>query len=258
MGDNPAHEGKGTDRRGRRGHAARGADARRQQAPAPGRRLADDLLPAPAAPARRRARGDDRDGAGPRGPADRPPRRRQAVAAWVRRAALRPRSDLQGADRARRHRAGRRHGRELRRRRQARRLSRRQHLRVRRGGSDRRASSTARVARRCSSRRCPTPSASASSSTAEDGGVRDVVEKAGVVDMRYDAPPSSDAVIGLYCYSPDVFGIIRHLRPSSPRRARDHRREPALRRGAGSWPLTACAAGGRTPARRSPCPRSAP
>ena len=49
----------------------------------------------------------------------------------------------------------------------------------------------------------------------EDGGVRDVVEKAGVVDLRYDAPPSSDAVTGLYCYSPDVFGIIRHLRPSS-------------------------------------------
>jgi glucose-1-phosphate thymidylyltransferase len=43
----------------------------------------------------------------------------------------------------------------------------------------------------------------------------DVVEKAGVVDMRYDKPPSSDAVTGLYCYSPDVFAIIRELRPSS-------------------------------------------
>ncbi len=49
----------------------------------------------------------------------------------------------------------------------------------------------------------------------EDGRVVDVVEKAGVVDMRYDAPPSSDAVTGLYCYSPDVFEIIRRLRPSS-------------------------------------------
>ncbi len=49
----------------------------------------------------------------------------------------------------------------------------------------------------------------------EDGRVTDVVEKAGVVDLRYDAPPSSDAVVGLYCYSPDVFDVIRDLRPSS-------------------------------------------
>ena len=45
--------------------------------------------------------------------------------------------------------------------------------------------------------------------------VFDVVEKAGVVDMRYESPPSSDAVVGLYCYPPDVFGIIRSLAPSS-------------------------------------------
>lgn len=49
----------------------------------------------------------------------------------------------------------------------------------------------------------------------EDGRVTDVVEKAGVVDTRYDAPPSSDAVVGLYCYAPDVFGLIRDLKPSS-------------------------------------------
>jgi glucose-1-phosphate thymidylyltransferase len=50
----------------------------------------------------------------------------------------------------------------------------------------------------------------------DDGGrVVDVVEKAGTVDTRYDAPPSSDAVVGLYCYSPDVFEVIRGLRPSS-------------------------------------------
>ena len=49
-----------------------------------------------------------------------------------------------------------------------------------------------------------------------DGGqVVDVVEKAGVVDLRYPTPPSSDAVTGLYCYSPDVFELIRRLRPSS-------------------------------------------
>jgi glucose-1-phosphate thymidylyltransferase len=49
----------------------------------------------------------------------------------------------------------------------------------------------------------------------EDGRVSDVIEKAGVVDTRYDAPPSSDAVVGLYCYSPDVFEVIRGLTPSS-------------------------------------------
>ena len=49
----------------------------------------------------------------------------------------------------------------------------------------------------------------------EDGRVADVVEKAGVVDTRYDAPPSSDAVVGLYCYAPGVFEVIRGLEPSS-------------------------------------------
>jgi glucose-1-phosphate thymidylyltransferase len=49
----------------------------------------------------------------------------------------------------------------------------------------------------------------------DDGAVTDIVEKAGVVDMRYDAPPSNDAVVGLYCYPPDVFDIIDGLSPSS-------------------------------------------
>jgi glucose-1-phosphate thymidylyltransferase len=49
-----------------------------------------------------------------------------------------------------------------------------------------------------------------------DGGqVEDIVEKAGRVDRRYDAPPSSDAVVGLYCYPPDVFDVIDGLVPSS-------------------------------------------
>jgi len=48
-----------------------------------------------------------------------------------------------------------------------------------------------------------------------DGNVTDVVEKAGIVDKRYDAPPSNDAVVGLYCYPPDVFEIIDGLVPSS-------------------------------------------
>ena len=49
----------------------------------------------------------------------------------------------------------------------------------------------------------------------EDGAVVDIVEKAGVVDMRYEAPPSAHAVVGLYCFPPDVFDVIDGLRPSS-------------------------------------------
>jgi glucose-1-phosphate thymidylyltransferase len=48
-----------------------------------------------------------------------------------------------------------------------------------------------------------------------DGRVADIVEKAGIVDTRYDTPPSNDAVVGLYCYPPDVFDIIDGLQPSS-------------------------------------------
>ena len=49
----------------------------------------------------------------------------------------------------------------------------------------------------------------------EDGRVTDIVEKAGVVDRRYDAPPTSHAVVGLYCYPADVFDVIASLAPSS-------------------------------------------
>jgi glucose-1-phosphate thymidylyltransferase len=49
----------------------------------------------------------------------------------------------------------------------------------------------------------------------EEGGVTDVVEKAGVVDTRYDVPPTADAVVGLYCYDDEVYEIIRGLKPSS-------------------------------------------
>jgi glucose-1-phosphate thymidylyltransferase len=50
-----------------------------------------------------------------------------------------------------------------------------------------------------------------------DGGgrVSDIVEKAGVVDTRFDAPPTSEAVVGLYCFPPDVFDVIDRLEPSS-------------------------------------------
>ena len=49
----------------------------------------------------------------------------------------------------------------------------------------------------------------------DDGRVTDIVEKAGVVDTRYAEPPSSHAVVGLYCYPPDVFEIIDGLGTSS-------------------------------------------
>ena len=49
----------------------------------------------------------------------------------------------------------------------------------------------------------------------DDGSVSDIVEKAGRVDTRYASPPSNDAVVGLYCYPPDVFDVIEGLEPSS-------------------------------------------
>jgi len=48
-----------------------------------------------------------------------------------------------------------------------------------------------------------------------EGHVADLAEKAGRVDMRFDAPPSNDAVVGLYCYPPDVYEIIDTLSPSN-------------------------------------------
>jgi len=48
----------------------------------------------------------------------------------------------------------------------------------------------------------------------DDGRIADIVEKAGTLDRRYERPPSNDAVVGLYCYGPDVFELIRGLEPS--------------------------------------------
>jgi len=49
----------------------------------------------------------------------------------------------------------------------------------------------------------------------DDGEVVDIVEKAGVVDTRFAEPPSAHAVVGLYCYPPDVFDVISKLSPST-------------------------------------------
>ena len=48
-----------------------------------------------------------------------------------------------------------------------------------------------------------------------DGRVADVVEKAGSLDTRYQAPPTNDAVVGLYCYDAEVFEIVKDLAPSA-------------------------------------------
>ena len=71
------------------------------------------------------------------------------------------------------------------------------------------------AARRSSSRTCRTPRTSASSSTTTPARVIDLAEKAGVVDLRYPSPPTSDAVVGLYCYPADVFSVIASLERSS-------------------------------------------
>jgi glucose-1-phosphate thymidylyltransferase len=77
----------------------------------------------------------------------------------------------------------------------------------------------------------------------EDGKVADIVEKAGVVDLRYDSPPSNDAIVGLYCYPPDVFDIIDTLAPSNRgeleitdvNRVYAHRGDLDVRRVEGWW-----------------------
>ncbi len=77
----------------------------------------------------------------------------------------------------------------------------------------------------------------------DEGDVVDLVEKAGSLDLRYDSPPSNDAVVGLYCYPPDVFEIIAGLEPSGRgeleitdvNRAYAQRRRLAVARISGWW-----------------------
>jgi glucose-1-phosphate thymidylyltransferase len=61
----------------------------------------------------------------------------------------------------------------------------------------------------------PDPEAFGVVAYGDDGRVTDIVEKAGIVDRRYERPPTSDAVVGLYCYPADVFDVIDDLEPSS-------------------------------------------
>ena len=94
--------------------------------------------------------------------------------------------------------------------------------------AQRRRSRAGTAARSCSSRTCPSRRTSAWSPRRRRP-VTDIVEKAGVVDTRYESPPSSDAVVGLYCYPSEVFGIVDDARALGPRRARDHGREQLVR-----------------------------
>ena len=66
----------------------------------------------------------------------------------------------------------------------------------------------------------------------EDGAVADVVEKAGVVDTRYDAPPSNDAVVGPLLLPGRRLRDHPRAGAVLARRARDHGRQPRVR-GAG-------------------------
>ena len=166
-----------------------------------------------------------------------------------RRAAVRPRSHLQGAGRAGRDRAGRRHGARLRPRRAARRLPRRQHLRERAGRRDRRLGGRrARVRegggrpgelrrRRLRRGRAASPTSS---------------RRPGVVDMRY-----ADAAVERRGRGPLLLpaGRVRDHRLAAsrrPRRARDHRRQPRLRPARRSSRCAASRAGGTTAASTGP------
>lgn len=47
-----------------------------------------------------------------------------------------------------------------------------------------------------------------------NGRLVDIAEKPGTVDLRFTEPPSPYAIPGLYCYDPDVYDIVRSLKPS--------------------------------------------
>ena len=201
-----------------------------EQAPAPGRPLADDLLPAPAAAASRCRRRAPRDREGTRRADDRPARRRPPRSrADQRRPDPRARSHVQGADRARRDRTGRRHGTRL------------------RGRFDplsscsETTSSSTRNRRRSRDwgahadgaqifvKNVPDPENFGVVVYGEDGQVADIVEKAGVVDTRYPEPPDLARRRGALLLPARCLRRHRDSRAVEPRRARDHRRQPLLR-----------------------------
>ena len=94
--------------------------------------------------------------------------------------------------------------------------------------------------------RCPTPSSTASPSSA--------TERSSGWSRSRREPKTDLALVGVYMFTPAVHAAARAIEPSAPRRARDHRRDPAPGRPrAGASSRTSSRAGGRTPAGSRTC-----
>ena len=111
-------------------------------------------------------------------------------------------------------------------RRAARRLPRRQHLRARTGRRDH---GLGRRARWSSSRTSRTPRTSASSPTATTARSPTSSRRRAVVDLRYDAPPSTRRRRRSLLLPARRLRDHRRAGAVEPRRARDHGRQPRLR-----------------------------
>ena len=90
-------------------------------------------------------------------------------------------------------------------------------------------STVTRALPRSSSRRCPIRSASASSSTTGTAVSSTSSRRRAWSTCRYPQPPSTDAVVGLYA-TRRTSSTSSATSSRRPRRARDHRRQPPLRR----------------------------
>ena len=189
-----------------------------------------------------------RHGEGPRGADDRPARRRPTRAARRRRSDPRARSHLQGPDGARRYRAGRRHG--------ARTSPAGAPLVVVLGDNIFEFAQSASLHEWAESpsrarifvKEVDDPENFGVVVYGDDGEVADIVEKAGVVDMRFDAPPTSACGRRSLLLPAGRVRRHRHAEPVRARRAGDHGREPPLRARGAAGGRPRSTVGGRTPA----------
>ena len=111
-------------------------------------------------------------------------------------------------------------------RREARRLPRRQHLRARAGRTRSRAWDDGALV---FVKEVPDPENFGVVAYDDDGGVADIVEKAGVVDMRYARAAVERRRRRALLLPAGRVRDHRHARAVEPRRARDHRRQPRAR-----------------------------